>query len=65
MMIWLNGTETEAQASTLDDLLVEFGYGTAKVATAVNGDFVPKGMRAATRINQGDRLEIVAPLQGG
>jgi sulfur carrier protein len=35
------------------------------VATALNGDFVPAGLRAATPIRDGDRIEVVAPMQGG
>jgi sulfur carrier protein len=35
------------------------------VATALNGDFVPRDKRAATQIGNGDKVEIVAPRQGG
>ena len=39
--------------------------GEAKVATALNGEFVPARARAATPLKEGDRIEIVAPRQGG
>ena len=50
---------------TLADLLAEAGFGGLKVATAVNGDFVPERARAATTLADGDRVEVVAPRQGG
>ena len=34
-------------------------------AVAVNGEFVPRGKYAETRLNDGDDIEIVAPMQGG
>ena len=37
----------------------------AQVATARNGDFVPRQARTATRLAAGDKIEIVAPRQGG
>ena len=40
-------------------------YGEAKVATALNGDFVPERMRASTPVSPGDRVEIVSARQGG
>lgn len=65
MTIWLNGVETRVAGTRLDQLIEELGYGTARVATALNGDFVPKAARGATELSEGDRLEILAPLQGG
>ena len=34
-------------------------------ATAVNGEFVARHARAATQLSAADRVEIVAPRQGG
>jgi len=65
MKITVNGTARETTAPTLDALLQELGYGAAKVATAVNEDFVPAAIRPEQRLNDGDRVEIVAPRQGG
>jgi sulfur carrier protein len=61
----VNGAPVDAHASTLLALLDDLGYGEARVATARNGDFVPERARAATRLEPGDRIEIVAPRQGG
>lgn len=65
MKIAVNGQMTVVQGETLAVVLEELGYGAAKVATAVNEGFVPKGGRAAVMLHDGDRLEIVAPQQGG
>ncbi|RJL18091.1 sulfur carrier protein ThiS [Paracoccus siganidrum] len=64
MNITLNGEARQTEAATLADLLAEQGLN-GKLATARNGDFVPAGLRAATPIHDGDRIEVVAPMQGG
>lgn len=65
MKIAVNGQMTVVQGETLAVVLEELGYGEAKVATAVNEGFVPKVVRAAVALHDGDRVEIVAPQQGG
>jgi sulfur carrier protein len=65
MRIVLNGEPTEIRATRLAAALDELGYGAATVATAVNETFVPVAARAATELREGDRLEILAPRQGG
>lgn len=65
MKIELNGEVRELQAERLDEALVELGYANATVATAVNGGFVPAPSRATRLLAEGDRLEVLAPRQGG
>jgi sulfur carrier protein len=65
MRIDVNGETREVDATTLADALVELGWGDAKVATALNGDFVPATARAAQTLRDGDRIEVLAPMQGG
>jgi sulfur carrier protein len=55
----------ESQGRTLADLCAALGYGEARVATALNGAFVPAAKRADTLLHDDDRVEIVAPRQGG
>lgn len=64
MKIVLNGEPREVAAANLADLLAECGF-TGKVATAVNEDFVPAGLRAGHALTEGDRIEVLAPMQGG
>ncbi len=61
----VNGEAVTSTATTLAMLVEEQGYGTAKVATAVNGMFVPLRARAETEIAAHDRIEIVSARQGG
>ena len=65
MKIEVNGTEHEVAAETVAGALAELGWGGAKVATALNGDFLPAAARAVQRLTPGDRLEVLAPMQGG
>lgn len=61
----VNGDGCRTTAATLDRLLAELGYAGRKVATARNGEFVAEAARATTFLMAGDRIEIVAPRQGG
>jgi len=65
MKIVLNGEPRDVGAPTLHEILDELGFGGATIATAVNGSFVPANARAATRLAEGDRVEVLAPRQGG
>jgi sulfur carrier protein len=66
-LLWIvvNGEQIETGARTLAELVAGQGFAAAAVATAVNGAFVPRVARAATLLSGGDKVEIVAPRQGG
>jgi sulfur carrier protein len=63
--ITINGEASDTRAATLAELVADLGYGEGQVATALNGDFVARAARAETRLAPGDKIEIVAPRQGG
>ena len=65
MTLTVNGEDRDVEASTVSALLVALGLDGAIVATALNGSFVAKAKRDRTTLNAGDRVEIVAPMQGG
>lgn len=65
MRIEVNGEPQEVEAASLAEAVAELGLAETVVATALNGDFVPRGERADTRLRDGDRIEIVAPMKGG
>ncbi len=65
MKLQVNGEAIAVEACDLAALLDELGYGAALVATAVNQDFVPRDERGATPLDEGDRIEIIAPMKGG
>ena len=65
MKISINGVAKDITSTNLAAVLHEAGYGDARVATAVNGNFVSVGQRESCAIEAGDQVEIVAPRQGG
>jgi sulfur carrier protein len=65
MRIEVNGEARELAATTLAQALIDLGWGEAKVATALNGEFVPAAARATQTLRDGDRIEVLAPMQGG
>lgn len=65
MRIKVNGAALEVAATTVAAALHELGFGTARVATALNGDFLPESLRAGQALQDGDQLEVLAPMQGG
>jgi sulfur carrier protein len=65
MKILVNGAWRETHSAELARALEELGYGASVVSTAVNGEFVGVSQRARTVLTEGDRLEVLAPMQGG
>lgn len=50
---------------TLADVLHEAGEDDARVATAVNGCFIPRTERAATPLDAGDTVLVFGAIVGG
>ncbi len=65
MKVIVNSEPREISGSTLADLLDELGFAGSVVATAVNGQFAPASTRADRTLAEGDRVEVLAPMQGG
>jgi len=65
MKLIINGEERDVQASTIAGVLAELGYQPGTVAVAVNEAFVPRTRHEEAAVQAGDRVEIVAPMQGG
>jgi sulfur carrier protein len=65
MRLVVNGEPQDVPAATLAEALQSLDLTEAKVATALNGEFVPARVREAIKLKDGDRIEIVAPRQGG
>ncbi|TAK93619.1 MAG: MoaD/ThiS family protein [Aquabacterium sp.] len=49
----------------LDHLLPALGKQAEQVATAVNGEFVPRGARAGHLLHDGDAVLCFSPITGG
>ncbi|MBS0366978.1 MAG: sulfur carrier protein ThiS [Proteobacteria bacterium] len=63
--VLVNGAWRETGAADLGAALCDFGYGDSIVSTAVNGEFVAATARTRTPVTEGDRIEVLAPMQGG
>jgi sulfur carrier protein len=62
----LNGQPRDLpDGSTVAQAVTELTAAAAGVAAAVNGDVVPRGSWAATRLREGDQVEVVTAVQGG
>ena len=65
MKIIVNGDARDVTAASLAAALDELGFHGAVVATALNGEFVASTARPGTSLAEGDRVEVLAPMQGG
>lgn len=65
MRVEVNGETIETTAQTLRSLIDERGFEIACVATAVDGEFVPRTKWDDTKLANGAKIEVVSPMQGG
>ena len=65
MKILVNGDWRDVNTNLLAPALQELGYREGTFATAVNGTVVPSTARELTILCEGDRIEVLAPMQGG
>ncbi len=68
MNLLVNGRERDvAVGSTIDGLLQELDIPPERPGTAVarNDEIVPKNRWSETTLTDGDRIEIIAAVQGG
>jgi sulfur carrier protein len=65
MILVVNGQTREVASETLASLLAELEFEGTWLATAVNSSLVRSADRSSCRLNEGDRVEILSPRQGG
>ena len=65
MRIIVNANPHDVAEAVLSDALRELGFVSPAFAIALNGRFVPREHHAKTPLNDGDQLEVLAPMQGG
>lgn len=65
--VLLNGAKCAVEATNLSGFMAARGYDAVSrgVAVARNGHVVPRSRWETTDLEDGDRLEIVEPVQGG
>lgn len=61
----VNGAPQRTSATTLQAWIDAYGVAPAALATAVNGDFVPRGLREQTSLHEGDTILTFQPIEGG
>ena len=61
----VNGETLESSAATLSDLLLALEYEGEWLATAVNGELIHREDRSDCLLSEGDRIEVLSPMQGG
>ncbi|MCZ2203834.1 sulfur carrier protein ThiS [Bartonella sp. A05] len=65
MQIFVNGETVQTEITYLNLLLKELGYEGNWLAIAVNSEVVPMDERSQFVLHEGDRIEILSPMQGG
>lgn len=65
MKLIVNGDIQHVEAKTLADLLKELDFTGEWLATAVESELVPAEERANFPLSDGQRIEILSPMQGG
>ena len=65
MNIVINGDLKPITHCNLNAVIIDLGYQDAVIVTAVNGNFVAIESRDEVTLKDGDKLEILAPMQGG
>ena len=68
MRLIVNGEDTETETDiTLEELVDKLLKSTSRkgIAVAVNETMVPRDSWGKRRLQGGDRVEIIRPLQGG
>lgn len=64
--ITLNGeAKTLAETATVRDLLRDLGLAERRVAVELNKEIVPRSRHAEVRLQDNDRVEVVAAIGGG
>ena len=62
----VNGNRRElAPSATVADLVFELGLAGRRVAVERNGEVVARSLHTETRLENGDRIEIVVAVGGG
>ncbi|MBZ9558833.1 MULTISPECIES: sulfur carrier protein ThiS [Modicisalibacter] len=66
MQIQLNGERRDLDGQpTISDLVTTLGLAGRRIAVEVNEEIVPRSQHAATRLTEGDRVEVVHAIGGG
>lgn len=66
LQLSLNGEELHlSHICNLTALLKQQGYQTQKIATAINGEFIPRSLYDEIRVSDGDQIDVIQAIGGG
>ena len=65
MNIQLNGLLIETNATTLEELLYEQNIDIKSIASAIDGQCIPRSKYNTQKNIENSKLEILSPMQGG
>jgi sulfur carrier protein len=67
LSLFVNGSPhvCRSAAATVADLVHELELEGKRIAVERNGETVPRSQHAATRLEAGDRIEVVGAIGGG
>ena len=65
MKLFLNGKEREVRATQVEDLVAELGLPLAAALVEHNGTALLRSEWCMTKLQDGDRLEIIRMVAGG
>lgn len=65
MRLTINGTPHQIDARYLSDALTLLEFQGEWLVTAVNGELIHRNQRQQCQLDDGDRIEVLSPMQGG
>lgn len=65
MQVTVNGETRDIRSGTVTELLRELEISGSHIAVAINLQVIPRARHEATRLNEGDKVEIVHAVGGG
>jgi sulfur carrier protein len=65
MQLFINGQLQQTNVTFLAELLQELNFDVSAVACAIDGNFIPRHLHSSTALCAGQKIEVLAPMQGG
>lgn len=63
--IYFNEEAQQIKSQSLQDFLLHKNYIDLHFASAINNQFIPRTAYSTTLLSEGDRVDIIVPMQGG
>ena len=65
MQIVVNGESVNVSSKDLTVVLESLGFECKKIVVALNQEFVAKDLWSDVKIQDGDSLDVLSPIEGG